>query len=260
MREITDAVILMAGSGSRLRASGKLVPKPLVPVLKRPLISYVIDCLSQAGIRTLHVVVGCESGQLLGGLEPLIPAGMRFHPIENPQWKKQNGISLLSAEKHVAAPFFLMMADHLFEYSVLDLLLREGNRDRLNLAIDKKLASIFDLEDAMKVQTDGKRVVAIGKDLATYDAIDTGAFLCSPEIFAYLRAACREDDCSLADGVRLMAADNKVCGLDIGSAWWQDVDTEAMLARAEEQLLTRARRSESVALTSPADERLARER
>jgi choline kinase len=259
MREITDAVILMAGSGSRLRASGKLVPKPLVPVLQQPLISYVIDCFSRAGVRTLHAVVGSQSERLLAGLKPLVPRGMQLHPIKNPHWKMQNGISLLSAEKRVAAPFLLTMGDHLFEYSLVDVLLRHGDRDQLNLAIDKKIASIFDLEDAMKVRTQDNRVVGIGKHLATYDAIDTGMFLCPPEIFAYLKAAQRNGDCSLADGVRLMAADNKVRAVDIGEVWWQDVDTEAMLARAEEELLMRLRRSESVTLSSKSDGRLARE-
>lgn len=239
MREITDAVILMAGSGSRLRASGKQIPKPLVPVGERPLISYVIDGLALAGVRTLYAVVGSESDRLLAGLEPLVPAGMRLHPIQNSDWEKQNGLSLLSAEQHVAAPFFLTMADHLFEYSLLEELLRQADCDRLNLAIDRKIDSIFDLADAMKVQTKNGRIAAIGKNLACYDAVDTGVFLCSLEIFRYLKLACRQGDCSLADGVRAMAADDKALAIDIGESWWQDVDTPAMLARAEEELSKR---------------------
>ena len=86
----------------------------------------------------------------------------------------------------------------------------------------------------MKVQTDGDRVVAIGKNLATYDAIDTGIFLCPNELFEYLRRVRRDGDCSLADGVRLMAEERKVRAIDIGEAWWQDVDTFEMRARAEE--------------------------
>jgi choline kinase len=231
----------MAGSGSRLRASGKVLPKPLLPVLQRPLISYVIDCLSRAGVRTLHAVVGSQSRCLLAGLKPLIPAGMQLHPIENSAWRKQNGISLLSAEKYLTVSFLLTMADHLFDYSLLEVLLRKSDHGQLNLAIDRKIESIFDLEDAMKVRTHKDRIVAIGKDLANYDAIDTGVFLCSPEIFSYLKAARNNGDCSLADGVRLMAADNKVRAIDIGASWWQDVDTPEMRAHAEEHLRDLAR-------------------
>jgi len=131
------------------------------------------------------------------------------------------------------------MADHLFENSILDRVMEQGNTSELNLAVDRKINAIFDLDDAMKVQTDGDRVVAIGKNLATYDAIDTGIFLCPNEIFEYLRRALRDGDCSLADGVRLMAEERKVRAIDIGDAWWQDVDTFEMRGRAEEILAQR---------------------
>ena len=43
--------------------------------------------------------------------------------------------------------------------------------------------------------------------------------------------------------------DQKVRAIDVGDAWWQDVDNDAMLARAEEELSARA-----------GDSRFARER
>jgi choline kinase len=158
---------------------------------------------------------------------------MQFHPISNPNWQKQNGVSLLTAEGKVRAPFFLAMGDHLFEGSILDRLLSESDPTRLNLAIDRKINSIFDLDDAMKVRIDGNRLVAIGKKLANYNAIDTGIFLCPETIFDALRRVLRNDDCALADGVRLMAEEGNALAIDIGKAWWQDVDTPDMLARAQ---------------------------
>jgi len=88
----------------------------------------------------------------------------------------------------------------------------------------------------MKVKTRGDRIIAIGKMLANYDAVDAGLFICPREIFDYLERAKQNGDCSLCDGVRLMAADDKVRGIDIGDAWWQDVDTPHMLRHAEEKL------------------------
>ena len=168
-------------------------------------------------------------------MAPLLPGSMRFRPISNSNWQKQNGVSLLTAAGKVRSPFFLAMGDHLFEPAILDHLIAHADFDRLNLAIDRKIDSIFDLEDAMKVATQDTLIVAIGKKLEAYDAIDTGIFLCPEIIFAYLRRALKNDDCSLADGVRLMAAQRKVRAIDIGEAWWQDVDTPEMLARAEQE-------------------------
>ena len=227
MRAVSQAVILMAGAGSRLRGSFGNLPKPLIPILDRPLISYTIDAIVAAEVSQIVFIVGYERERLTAAVKYLAPpqADVRF--IENPQWQKQNGISLLAAAKHTAAPFLLTMSDHIFEPAIVDL---------VNLAIDRKIDSIFDPDDAMKVQTQGNKIVAIGKDLVDYDAIDTGLFVCPLDIFDYLERAKKNDDCSLADGVRLMAANGKVRAIDIGSAWWQDVDTPEMLLQAEKRM------------------------
>src|SRR4029078_7676619 len=88
----------------------------------------------------------------------------------------------------------------------------------LNLAIDRKLDSIVDLDDAMKIQTRGNKVTGIGKNLQTYDAIDTGLFVCPNEIFTYLdqaKSANGGSDCSLANAVELMAPYGQVAGIRI---------------------------------------------
>ncbi len=212
MTSPSEAVILMAGEGSRLRGSDKTFLKPFVPMLGRPLISYTLDVLITAGIKTLNFVVGY----------------------------------------YVARPFLLTMSDHLFDNAIANHLIDSSHRDLLNIAVDRKLDSIFDLEDAMKVRTQGIRVTHIGKNLRGYNAIDIGLFVCPLEIFDYLeRAKSRSSssDCSLADGIRLMARDDKVRAIDIGESWWQDVDTPQMLQHAERQIVKSRRFSERSALT-----------
>jgi len=235
----TEAIILMAGQGSRLRGPNKTFLKPFVPVLGRPLISYVLDTLTQAGVKTLNFVVGYESKRMVARLKQLIPSGLSACFVENRDWQKQNGISLLMAAGHVAEPFLLTMSDHLFDDMIVDRLLDSFDPDFLNVAIDRKLNSIFDLDDAMKVRTQGERVTEIGKNLRHYDAIDIGLFICPLEIFDHLKRAkslSSTKDCSLADGVRLMACEGKVRAIDIGDGWWQDVDTPSMLWHAERKM------------------------
>jgi len=233
---ISEAVILMAGCGSRLRGADEIFLKPLLPIHGRPLVSYTIEALARSGIGKIVAIVGFESRRLGPALKKLIPSTMELDLVENRDWQKQNGISALAARSHVSAPFLLTMCDHLFDRRVVDLLIEHTENRALNLAIDKKLDSVFDLEDAMKVQTRNDRVTAIGKDLQDYDAIDTGLFVCPEEFFDYLERAKKNGDCSLSDGVRLMAADGKVHAIDIGNVWWQDVDTPAMLQKAERSL------------------------
>ena len=242
MNTISEAVVLMAGEGSRLRGSNETLLKPFVPVHGRPLISYTLDALIHGGIRTVNFVVGYESERMIAQVKPLLPSGLSASFVENRDWRKQNGVSLLSAAGHVAGPFLLTMSDHLFEDAIVDRLLDSFAPGFLNVAIDRKLNSIFDLDDAMKVQARGNRIVDIGKNLSDYNAIDIGLFVCPLEIFDYLeqvKSGSHQNDCSLADGVRLMARSNKVRPVDIGDGWWQDVDTPQMLQYAERQMAKR---------------------
>jgi 1L-myo-inositol 1-phosphate cytidylyltransferase len=239
MTTISEAVILMAGEGSRLRGSDNTCLKPFVPVLGRPLILYTLDVLIRAGIKTVNFVVGYESERMIEQVKQLIPAGLSASFIENRDWQKQNGISLLAAVDRISKPFLLTMSDHLFDGAVVGRLLDSFDSDYLNVAVDRKLDSIFDLEDAMKVQTREDRIIDIGKNLRDYDAIDIGLFVCPLEIFDYLeraKSSSGRSDCSLADGVRLMARDKKVRAISIGESWWQDVDTPQMLQHAEKQM------------------------
>ena len=242
MTAISEAVILIAGSGSRLRRSDPTLLKPFVPVLGRPLVCYIMDALVHAQITNVNFVVGYESERVIAKVKQLVPPELKPSFIENHEWKKQNGISLLAAAECVVGPFLLTMSDHLFDDAIVDLLIRSADPTFLNVAVDRKLDSIFDLNDAMKVKTHRNQVVAIGKNLRDYDAIDTGLFICPLDIFEYLeRAKSRSGgrDCTLADGIRVMAAADKVRVIDIGEAWWQDIDTPEMLAQAEKKMSER---------------------
>ena len=246
MSAVSEAVILIAGQGSRLRGADKNFLKPFVPVLGRPLLSYILQAVSYAGISTAYFVVGYESERVIAKAKQLIPPHINASFIVNRDWQKQNGISLLAAAGYVSAPFLLTMGDHVFDDTIIDCLLENFEPGLLNVAIDRKVDSIVDLDDAMKVQLRENKVTGIGKNLRSYDAIDTGLFVCPSDIFVYLEQAKSKNggsDCSLANGVELMAADGKVRGIDIGSARWHDIDTPRVLEHAEQDTSWRVLRS-----------------
>jgi MurNAc alpha-1-phosphate uridylyltransferase len=61
---VENAMVLAAGLGTRLRPLTDRMPKPLVPVGGRPMIDYVLDALSEAGIRTVCVNVHHHADQM----------------------------------------------------------------------------------------------------------------------------------------------------------------------------------------------------
>src|SRR5438132_12635771 len=106
-----------------------------------------------AGTKTVHFGVGYESERMISQAEQLIPSGMRASFVENREWQKQNGISLLTAAGCVRAPLLLTMGDHLFDGAIFDRLLFNFYPALLSITIARNLESVVDWAGAKKVQT-----------------------------------------------------------------------------------------------------------
>ena len=232
------AVILAAGQGSRLLERSGGVPKPLIPVLGVPLLERTLLSCRAAGITEVFVVVGYRQELL----QPVLAAlarryAMALHVVENPAWVEGNGTSALAVAPYLARPFVLLMCDHVFAPAMLGQLLdAEDGAEVCRLAVDRRIETIFDLPDATKVRLDGHMITAIGKDIAPFEAIDTGLFLCRPFLFHALERARAAGDSSLSGGMRQLLATGQLRAVDIGAHFWSDVDTPASLAYTERML------------------------
>jgi mannose-1-phosphate guanylyltransferase len=65
--EIT-AVILAGGEGTRLRPLTNTRPKPLLPVLGKPCVEYIIRSLAEAGVGTAYITCGYRSQDMVDAL------------------------------------------------------------------------------------------------------------------------------------------------------------------------------------------------
>lgn len=225
------ALILAAGNGSRIRSVSGALPKPLVEVNGTPLLEHVLLGAHEAGIERFVIVVGYRADAIRAWVADQHFPGIDIELVENPEYNKANGVSVLTARQAVAEPFLLLMGDHMFEPETAAALLRQRiEPDETILAVDRKLDCIFDMDDATKVRCTGEYIIDIGKEITRYDSVDTGMFLCTPEVFSALEQATTNGNCSLSDGMRLLAANRKLRAFDIGEALWQDVDTPETLA------------------------------
>ena len=134
--------------------------------------------------------------------------------------------------------FILTMADHILSDEMMHIA-REHSppEDGAILLVDYKIGEIFDLDDATKVYSQNGRIESIGKGISEYNCIDTGVFVCTPRLMSEIRRVYKKQgDASLSDGIQALANKGKMHTLDIGDAFWQDVDTPEMLEHAEEML------------------------
>ena len=231
------ALILAAGSGTRMRVGNFAPHKALAPLGGVPILVRICEVLARVGVAEAIIVIGYEGDEIRSALEGRDDLGIRLSLVENSQWRRSNGLSVVAARELLTRDYLLMMADHIFDPNIVSGLCGLPlNPGEVVLAIDRKIDSIYDLDDATKVRLEADRIVAIDKQLDTYNAIDTGLFICSAALVATLGDLARRGDCSLSDGVRRIAATGNLRYFDIGESWWQDVDTPGALRHAEQLL------------------------
>ena len=70
-------VILAAGKGTRMRPFSEHWPKPILPVLGKPLMAYQLEMMAAMGIRRVVVVIGHLGHEVVRALEgrlgPVLP-------------------------------------------------------------------------------------------------------------------------------------------------------------------------------------------
>ena len=235
-------LILAAGKGSRLKRNGEI--KPLIPVLGIPLIERVIHAALEAGVDDFYVVTGYKGERVRAFLDRLSNR-LKIHitSITNRDWEKDNGVSVLKAQKYLSEPFLMLMADHLFDPSiarkVMEFLLADGS---IALGVDKNISnSSVDMEDVTRVMTENGRIRNINKGMAEFSGFDTGVFLCTPGIFNTIEQSKeKHNDTTLSGAVRVLAASGRAMAIGVNDSWF-DVDDPTALKRAERSLLAKLR-------------------
>jgi choline kinase len=231
---VRRAIILAAGNGDRFRTPTR-ESKLLQPLLGRPILLRTIEAARDAGVQSITVVLGYQADRVRAFVERGAPHEVAISFAYNPDWQLENGLSALAARSHAGrGKFALLMGDHVFEPAVLQRMLRvNGGADDSLLAVDARAATSEQAAEATKVRRHGSRIVAIGKDLAEYDALDTGLFVCSPLLFDALERSRAGGDTTLSGGIRQLAARGLMHAVEIGDAAWCDIDTRADLDAAE---------------------------
>jgi len=252
LRKSKKCLIIAAGKGLRLRSHGD--SKPLTPIFGVPLIERVVLNALEAGANEFFVVTGYQGAPLKAFLQNLSQRlGVPITPIDNEDWEKENGISVLKGRQYFQEPFLLLMADHLFDPEIArELMAYPLANEEIVLAVDQnKSSSMVDIKDVTRVKIDAGHIREIGKGLAEFDAFDTGIFYCRPSIFKALDHCSREnDDTTLSGAIQILAGKNQARTVDIGDRFWIDVDDPSAFKKAENALLSEIEESSAQTSTS----------
>jgi choline kinase len=116
----TTALLLAAGTGSRLYPLTQNMPKCLTMVNGMSILERLVTCLNQQGFKRLVVVTG-HLEHCIREFLGTQAGGMTVEYIFSPKYETTNNIySLWMARKHIREPFLLLESDLVFDGSLLD--------------------------------------------------------------------------------------------------------------------------------------------
>ncbi|WP_082146793.1 sugar phosphate nucleotidyltransferase [Halostagnicola sp. A56] len=218
--DVTSAVVLAGGEGSRLRPLTRYRPKPLLPAATTPILEHVFDQLLEAGVTEITVVVGYGKNRVQAYFGPTY----RNVPLTYVTQEQQlgSGHALLAAESEVDESTLVVNGDQFVESPII--------RDVIE-AHDGMAAATLGLLTRMDVKPYGGVLVEDGSvteivenpiDERTY-RFNAGVYAFEPAIFDAIRAAePRAGEQSLTDGItELLEASATVDGV-ISQGLWVD--------------------------------------
>ncbi|MBL4616115.1 MAG: NTP transferase domain-containing protein [Robiginitomaculum sp.] len=241
MAEIKDCLIVAAGQGTRIKGLGR--SKPLIELAGTPLIEHAIQSAASSGIENFVVVTGYRADELTSFLQQLSANnGWNISTVFNPDFLKENGLSVLAAAPLLQNDFYLCMCDHLVEPEIYSAMAAAKLKDgEVGLGVDYRLNNpMVDIDDVTKVDLQNGVIRNIGKEIPRYNAYDTGIFRGGQSLFNAIRQNWQQTgDCSISGGMKLFAQQGKAIGIDIKAAEWIDVDSEQMHQMATKWLAKR---------------------
>lgn len=238
------ALILAAGLSNRLRRLTRHKPKALLAVAGVPILFRILNALKQIGVKEVFIVTGYR-GEYIRKRIGKFHSGLKINYIYNSNFRKGNLYSLLAAKHYIKENFLLLMSDHIYDTRILKGLINCNLKGTVMIAADRRKP----LPEDTKILERNNRIISIGKKIRG-NCIDTGAFLCSPEIFSYAERAAIEGERELSSAITAVAADGGARIFDITEIpaylpemrrelkpFWTDIDTEEDIKNAENLII-----------------------
>lgn len=185
----TQAVILAGGEGKRIQPLGINKPKSMFEIMGKPLIQFVVESLSAAGIADLIIVTGPNQEQIHNHFGAGGDFGVKIqYAYQADPLGQANAIQ--SAEGLINSPFFVLNANDLFETRLLTEVVGRAAKNEANLVLVGRKVSEPWRFGVMRFDGDGRLTGVIEKPPAGQEPSDVavvGVYYFSPEIFQCIR-------------------------------------------------------------------------
>jgi len=217
-----QAIILAGGEGTRLRPLTSTVPKPVVPLVDRPFIAFMLDWLRGHGVE--DIVISC--GHMAAGVRNVLGDGSAFgvslRYVEEPRPLGTGG-ALKFAEALLGDRFFMLNGDVLTD---LDLTGQLAQHERTGAVATLALTPVEDPSNYGLVRTDDDGLVTEFVEKPAPDQIDThnisaGAYVLEHSVLDLLEA---DEAASIERDVFPQLVGSGLYGC-VSEGYWLDIGT-----------------------------------
>ncbi|MFN8038037.1 MAG: sugar phosphate nucleotidyltransferase [Acidimicrobiales bacterium] len=230
------AVIMAGGEGTRLRPLTSNAPKPMLPLVNRPMMEHIIELLKHHGIDEIVVTVAFMANAIRNHFGDGSDLGvhMVYATEETPLGTAG---SVRNAMEHLTERFLVISGDVLTDIDLSKIVAYHEEKGALATI---GLAHVENpLEFGIVItQEDGRIERFLEKPSwgqVFSDTINTGIFVLEPEIFDYI-APDQAVDFSGEVFPRLLADDRPLYGA-IAEGYWEDVGTLEAYLSAHKDIL-----------------------
>ncbi len=217
-----QALILAGGEGTRLRPLTSTVPKPVVPLVDRPFIAFMLDWLRSHGVE--DIVISC--GHMAAGVRNVLgdgdAFGVRLRYVEEPRPMGTGG-ALKYAESLLEDRFFMLNGDVLTDLDLTSLLEHHKSSDAVATLA---LTPVEDPSNYGLVRTQDEGQVTEFVEKPSADAVDTrnisaGAYVLERSVLDLLEP---EQPASIERDVFPQLVGSGLYGC-VSEGYWLDIGT-----------------------------------
>jgi mannose-1-phosphate guanylyltransferase / phosphomannomutase len=230
------AVIMAGGEGTRLRPQTSNLPKPMLPLVGRPMMEHIVSLLRRHGITDIVVTVAFLPNAIRSyfGDGSELGVSMVYATEESPLGTAG---SVRNAREQLTERFLVISGDVLTDIdltSVIDF--HEKNQALATIALcavenPLEFGIVITREDG----TIERFLEKPGWGQVFSDTINTGIYVLEPEIFERIPAG-RSVDFSGEVFPAVLAAGDPLYGY-VADGYWEDVGTTAAYLKAHEDIL-----------------------
>ena len=214
------AMVLAAGAGTRLRPLTYETPKPMVPVVNRPVVHHVLDNLLRHGIKDVMVNLFAQPDQVRGYCGDGSRWSLNLRYSQEPKLLGTAGAIKKVQGFFKGGPFFVMSGDGLSDIDLTAMLAFHKKRRSVATMAVKKIDARFDYGVTLS-QPNGRIKGFLEKpswgDVFS-NTVNTGIYLFEPEILKMIPSG-KVYDFGHDLWPKLLKARKPIYSFDLDSYW-----------------------------------------